>query len=351
MNFGSSGKVNLNVNTYGNTKNKTIDQSKYNYEEIQTNYETTEETTQSSKKTSSVPADANKINAEARQEKIEIKKANNAGINTGITETDASKINLKEEELPSPEVAIENVKPFDNPQTQEKLNEFSKLIADKAIDEKTNRTHTSEYKYGQWCANFATWVWKNTELDGKSAWEIANLNSSFTSSTGYLMMHFLTADHPDLGFDYTGCPFYDPNVNNNIAFYYNDRLAGFAGKNEGKLPEGASEYTPKPGDIVFFDNYRDKFGSAGHAEDWKPLKYPDDSRQDHTGMVKEVIYDESGKAIGIKTVEGNISNNFYERTIMFDDKNDIYSTGLIGYGTIIDYPAEESENNTINLNN
>ena len=239
---------------------------------------------------------------------------------------------------------------------KEKLDELSNKLIETAQNEFDNKANMGEYIFYDaeghrlaWCANFATWVWGKSSVDGKSAYDIAKLNSNITSSTGQLMMHFLTADHPDLGFDYTGCKYYDPEINNNIAFYYNDSNPKLAGKNSGKLPNGVSNYVPKPGDLVFFDNYDTRGSSiyAGHAENWVP--FIDDSVQDHTGIVKSVETDSSGKVTKIVTLEGNITindvNTFKEREItLYDDNgnfntNDVYSSGLIGFGTITNMPS------------
>ena len=221
---------------------------------------------------------------------------------------------------------------------QEKVNELSANIIKTGTDEYSSHANSGSYRNGNWCANFATWIWKNSSVDGKSAYEIAKLNSSFTSSTGKLMMHFLTADHPDLGIDYTHSDFYDSEINNNIAFYYNDRLSGFEGKNSGKLPEGEKNYIPKPGDLVFFD-------IDGRGDEWVPILDPNQSNatQDHTGMVKNLIKNDAGEVIGITTIEGNITingvNGYYSRDIYFNDTSDKYSVGLIGYGTVTSIPS------------
>lgn len=244
---------------------------------------------------------------------------------------------------------------------QEKITNFSSALSKKAFDEYINRNNSGSYRKGNWCANFATWIWANTIVDGKSAFDIARLSNgkeinidklpteNFTSSTGKLMMHFLTASHPDLYSeypeleylkDYSGYDFYDPEVNNNIAFYYNDHLKGFAGKNSANLPNGVKNYDPKPGDFVFFD-------IDGKGDEWVPIVDPNqrNATQDHTGLVQEVIKNNSGEVIGIKTIEGNIKGvGYYMRTIYFEnagsyyDPNDKYATGLIGYGTIKNVP-------------
>ena len=190
-----------------------------------------------------------------------------------------------------------------------------------------------------WCADFASWVYKNVFLNNSTS--AADILKYTSGSTGELMMHFYTADKPNLGFDYSNASWYK-GKNPNIAFFYNDHSALYAGKNSSKI--GSSTYIPKPGDFVFFE-----WNSNIHGA-WQPNYInPQNGKQDHTGLVKDVITDDSGKVIGFETIEGNISggnlgNGFKSRTIYFDPTNPNYSAkdlnDVIGYGTITHLPDE-----------
>ncbi len=91
-----------------------------------------------------------------------------------------------------------------------------------------------------------------------------------------------------------------------------------------------ADYLPKPGDIVFFDWER----TGGEVTD-----------VDHAGIVAEVIRDENGNPIEIRTIEGNWDNCVMQRT------HSLESPTIIGYGQMPFGPAktclcEEDHNHT-----
>lgn len=221
---------------------------------------------------------------------------------------------------------------------QLRLEELSKSLITTALNEHNIQKHRKEYEWFSsmaWCAQYATWVYQNTEINGKSAAEIAGLTyddmprEEWTASTGRLMMHFYTADNPDLGFDYTNEPYYK-GKNSNIGFFYNDYSSIYKDKNFelGKVSNG-EKYIPKPGNFIFFNHTgKDK------KQIWVPNQSGRDSVQDHTGLVLDVKTDTDGNLIELTTLEGNISDSHYTRTIKFDG-TDPYSEYVIGFGAII----------------
>ena len=74
-----------------------------------------------------------------------------------------------------------------------------------------------------------------------------------------------------------------------------------------------NEYLPKAGDIIFFDWER----TGGEYND-----------VDHVGLVAELIYDEEGKPVKIKTIEGNSDARVQYREYSVD------STIIVGYGDV-----------------
>ena len=69
------------------------------------------------------------------------------------------------------------------------------------------------------------------------------------------------------------------------------------------------EYTPKPGDLIFFD-------------------FRTDGLSDHVGLVEEVETDENGNPIIVKTIEGNYGGKVTRNTYEIDD------TDILGYGIL-----------------
>ena len=88
---------------------------------------------------------------------------------------------------------------------------------------------------------------------------------------------------------------------------------------EVELYRDADSYLPKPGDIVFFDWER----TGGEVDD-----------VDHAGIVAEVIRDENGDPVQIRTIEGNWENCVMQRT------HSITSPTIIGYCDVPFGPEE-----------
>ena len=80
-----------------------------------------------------------------------------------------------------------------------------------------------------------------------------------------------------------------------------------------ELYREAADYLPKPGDIVFMDWER----ADGQTTD-----------VDHAGLVAEIIRDENGYPVQIKTLEGNSDNKVQYQTYAIDNP------ALVGYGEI-----------------
>lgn len=255
---------------------------------------------------------------------------NNVNINTQSyeqTQNECEEVNLDEYNLDSL-----------NTVQEDSLQVLSEGLISVALDEYNNRENRNEYEWFsdlEWCAAFATWVYQNTYIKDQTAAEIAGLPSGreyWFTSTGQLMMHFYTADNPILGFDYTNESYYG-GENPNIGFFYNDYASNYAGMNVelGKVSPGEM-YIPKPGDFIFFNH-----AEGDENQPWKPNQSGLDSVQDHTGIVLDVKTDSEGALIEITTIEGNISDNYYQRTIKFDG-TDSYSEYIIGYGAIKSIP-------------
>ena len=142
-----------------------------------------------------------------------------------------------------------------------------------------------------WCVIFVSYLIKNTEYNGQTLYDIIGHTSA---STGDMMGHFHKNDR-------------------NLKFYYNDTCDLYKGKN------GNITYTPKPGDIAFFDH---ALGSGGIADISRYARgsYPE-GPQDHTGIVEKY---ENGV---IYTIEGNISDKIVRRV---PDKGNCQ---IIGFGS------------------
>ena len=92
-----------------------------------------------------------------------------------------------------------------------------------------------------------------------------------------------------------------------VCNYYIDKLV------EAGMYRDAAGYEPKPGDIIFFDWER----TGGAVTD-----------VDHTGIVAEVIRDENGNVVEIKTIEGNREDCVRKMTYTYGDP------AIIGYGDV-----------------
>lgn len=120
-----------------------------------------------------------------------------------------------------------------------------------------------------WCAAFVSWVIGNTSYDGTNLSDIIKVKSAAVAE---FMNYFYQSGDP------------------NIKFYYNDNCSNYSGKN------GSGTYTPKEGDLIFFDWEQSWGGSM-------PTSYGD-----HIGIVQRV---ENGNII---TIEGNSSDAVNERS-------------------------------------
>ena len=143
----------------------------------------------------------------------------------------------------------------------------------------------------QWCAQFVWYVSSKTEYNGKKLYpDIVTYKSA---STGDYMNYFYKSE--------------DSNIN----FYYNDSCRHHAGKN------GSTNYTPKPGDYVFFAWKRPV------AFDIKDVCGSCSSPQEHTGMVQKY---ENGK---LYTIEGNAGSPSRIRLKTYN----IDSCNIMGFGS------------------
>ena len=144
--------------------------------------------------------------------------------------------------------------------------------------------------YYAWCAAFVSWNIYNTEYNGQKLSDIINFKSTWV----YEFMN----------------DFYNAGKNNpNSAkkFYYNDNCSKLSGKN------GSGTYTPKPGDLIFFD--------WNGAFQGMPT---DSSHVSHIGIVQKV---ENGV---ITTIEGNSGGgNGYVKENTFN----LNSCDVVGFGS------------------
>lgn len=136
----------------------------------------------------------------------------------------------------------------------------------------------------EWCVTFAWYVASQTEYNGIKLYP--NIITHKSASTGSYMKYF------------------NSSINPNVNFYYNDSCSNLKGKN------GTINYTPKPGDFIFFDwaaSFYDLNASFG--------------KQDHTGIVEKY---EDGV---VYTIEGNINNTVIKRSFK------INNCQIIGFGS------------------
>ncbi|MBQ2297337.1 MAG: CHAP domain-containing protein, partial [Ruminiclostridium sp.] len=80
----------------------------------------------------------------------------------------------------------------------------------------------------------------------------------------------------------------------------------------------AGDYTPKAGDLIFFN-------------------WDNEPDSDHVGIVQEVTLDESGAVTQIKTIEGNTSNQVKVKTYLATDES------IMGYGELPENPNPPAE--------
>ena len=129
-----------------------------------------------------------------------------------------------------------------------------------------------------WCACFVSWNIANTEYNGQKLSDVIDLTMSgkHGDSCVYNFMNWAYKSS-----------------NPAVSFKYNDNCSRYAGKN------GSGTYTPKQGDLIFFDWAASWSGTMPTCFDCGP---------DHIGIVQKT---EGGT---IYTIEGNSSDSVRERT-------------------------------------
>lgn len=152
--------------------------------------------------------------------------------------------------------------------------------------EKYRKYMCSGCGYYAWCAAFVSWVINNAEYNGQKMSDIIQYKSTWV----YEFVNYFYSSS-------------DPNIN----FKYNDNCSKFTGKN------GSGTYTPKQGDLIFFD----------WDEVWDGYLPMSAStfRADHIGIVQKV---EGGDII---TIEGNASNSVREKSYS------VNSCQVLGFGS------------------
>ena len=138
-----------------------------------------------------------------------------------------------------------------------------------------------------WCANFVSWVTQHTEFNGVRLYP--DVIKIATYSPEKYMKYFHESTDP------------------NIQFHYN-----------GNAPRWASygpKYTPKPGDLIFFNWYGTWSGNFTEI-------VPGSGKTSHVGIVKSV----SGSTI--YTIEGNTGNEE-----VLEKKRNLNSNDVIGFGS------------------
>lgn len=140
--------------------------------------------------------------------------------------------------------------------------------------------------YQPWCASFVSWNIYNTTYNGKKLSDIINYKAA-------AVVHFMNY-------------FYN-SKDANINFYYNDNCSRFKNKNGSNY-----SYTPKEGDLIFFDNYRNWTGKL-------PATF--ESGRYHIGIVQ---YVKDGQII---TIEGNSGDQVKERKYSLNDCH------VVGFGS------------------
>lgn len=138
-----------------------------------------------------------------------------------------------------------------------------------------------------WCAAFVAWVSNNTQYNGQSLYP-GVIRFKSASAAAY-MRYFIDRKEA------------------NTKFYYNDSCSKYNSKNGGK-------YTPKPGDLIFFDWQRSWDG------DFEDIQIGN-GVIDHIGIVERV----EGNVV--YTIEGNSSDKVRNRHYTFSDCR------VVGYGS------------------
>lgn len=177
---------------------------------------------------------------------------------------------------------------------------FVNLAVDQLKDP-SNHTGDKYQNFGgigtndHWCAAFVTWNITNTSYNGAKLSDVIKINTiSNTNVVSQYMDYF----------------YYNKDKAPNIKFYYNDNCSNYKGKNN-----ISGSYTPKEGDLIFFD------WQACWAGNFPRAGASDYCGQDHIGIVQRV---EDGNII---TIEGNTSNAVGERNYSLN------SCQVIGFGS------------------
>lgn len=140
-----------------------------------------------------------------------------------------------------------------------------------------------------WCGCFVTWVLKNTEYNGVHLYSDVIKQTSYPGSPEAYMKYF-----------------YDSN-DSNIQFHYNG--------NASRWSSYGPKYTPKPGDLIFFNWYGTWSGNMSEI-------IPGSGKTSHIGIVKSV----SGSTI--YTIEGNTGHSEVKEQVRNLNSNDV-----IGFGS------------------
>jgi len=137
-----------------------------------------------------------------------------------------------------------------------------------------------------WCAAFVSWNIYNTEYNGQKLSDVIK----YKNAAVYNFMNY----------------FYNSNEEH-LNFYYNDSCKLYKNKNGSN-----TTYTPKQGDLIFFDNFQDWDGKM-------PKQFQ--SGRNHVGIVQ---YVKDGKIV---TIEGNTGDAVKERQYNID------SCLVVGFGS------------------
>lgn len=140
-----------------------------------------------------------------------------------------------------------------------------------------------------WCGCFVTWVLKNTEYNGVHLYSDVIKQTSYPGSPEAYMKYFYDSNDP------------------NIQFHYNG--------NASKWSSYGPKYTPKPGDLIFFNWYGTWSGNMSEI-------IPGSGKTSHIGIVKSV----SGSTI--YTIEGNTGHSEVKEQVRNLNSNDV-----IGFGS------------------
>ena len=173
-------------------------------------------------------------------------------------------------------------------------NSLSNAFVNLAVDQMNDPSAKGGEKYWRhmgwnyrvaWCAAFVSWNIANTVHDGVP---LSSIIKKQTSAVYEFMNYFYQSS------------------DSNIQFYYNDNCSRLKGKN------GSGSYTPKEGDLIFFDWQQTWDAKMPTCRGCGP---------DHVGIVQRV---ENGNII---TIEGNTSDSVNEHNYP------ITSCKVIGFGS------------------